>query len=180
MSSPETKEDTAGTGEDPIRDRHRLTEIAELDLFSSEVREILDEVVTEASRRLALPISLVSVVLDEAQHFAASTGLTGWLRETQGSPVEWSFCANAVRSGEPFVVEDATTHPLTKDNPLVYNDAICCYAGIPLVTSRDHIIGTLCVIGDAERSFSPEDLDQLQELATEAIRRIEARRPEAA
>jgi GAF domain-containing protein len=119
---------------------------------------------------------MVTVVLDQAQFFAAHHGLDGWMAEARGTPVEWSFCALAVASGEPFVVEDATTHPLTRDNPLVANEGIRCYAGIPLVSSRGYALGTLCVIGKESRSFSDADLDVLRELAEKAVWRIEERR----
>lgn len=162
-----------GTRKDPVRDAERLREIAELRLTTPEVDAVLADVAREAARRLGLPISLVSIVLDEAQFFAAAHGLDGWLAETRGTPVEWSFCANAVRSGEPFVVENALEHPVVRDNPLVVEDGIRCYAGIPLITSRGHALGTLCVLGVAERTFSEADLDILREQAQRAVQRIE-------
>ncbi len=159
-----------------LRDQGRLSEIADLDLFSSETQRILDDIVKRAAEQLRLPISLVTVVLDHAQHFAASQGLNGWLRDVGGTPVEWSFCAHAVQSGEPFVVEDARTHPAVKDIPLVEHDGVRCYAGVPLITPRGYPIGTLCVVGSEARTFSEDDLAALRALADEALERIEARR----
>jgi GAF domain-containing protein len=159
-----------------LGDRARLEEIAELDLLGPGVDDILQATAEEAAERLNLPMSLVSVVTDEAQFFAAHHGLTGWMREARGTPAEWSFCANAVRSGEPFVVEDAATHPLVRENPLVTEDGIRCYAGIPLMTARGHTLGTLCVIGTEARTFSADELDTLRALAARAVERIEARR----
>jgi GAF domain-containing protein len=161
---------------DPVKDPARLAEIAALGLTAAEVDDVLQQAVDEAAARLDLPTALVSIVMDEAQWFAAHTGLSPWLAEVRGTPVEWSFCANAVHSGEPFVVEDASAHPLVKDNPLVQLDNVRCYAGIPLVTSTGHTLGTLCVIGSEPRSFSEADLDTLRSLAKTAIERIEARR----
>ena len=157
-------------------DEARLREIVELDLLAPGVDDILQATVAEAAGRLGLPQAMVTVVLDQAQFFAAHHGLDGWQLESRGTPVEWSFCALAVASGEPFVVEDATTHPLTRDNPLVAHEGIRCYAGIPLVSSRGHALGTLCVIGKAPHTFSDADLDVLRDLAAQAVRRIEARR----
>jgi GAF domain-containing protein len=157
----------------------RLREIVELDLLSPGVDDILQAIVVEAARRLGLPQSMVTVVLDQAQFFAAHHGLDGWMAESRGTPVEWSFCALAVASGEPFVVEDATTHPLTRENPLVAYEGIRCYAGIPLVSSRGHPLGTLCVIGKVPHTFSDADLETLRGLAGQAVRRIEARRTRA-
>jgi GAF domain-containing protein len=157
---------------DPARQR----EIAELDLLSDEVDEIFQQTVDEAAARLGLPMSLVTVVMEQAQYFAAHHGIGGWMKEVRGTPGEWSFCANAVQSGEPFVVEDATVHPAVRENPLVTVDGIACYAGIPLVTSRGHVLGTLCVLGTAPHTFTDHDLDVLRELAGRAAARIEERR----
>ncbi|HEX5869091.1 MAG TPA: GAF domain-containing protein [Longimicrobium sp.] len=161
---------------DVLRDPARLAEIAALGLTAPEVDAILQQTVDEASAALNLPTALVSVVMGEAQYFAAQHGLTGWMAEAHGTPVEWSFCANAVQSGEPFVVEDATEHPLTKDNPLVTFEDVRCYAGIPLVTANGHTLGTLCVIGNEPRSFTEAELDLLRGLAKKAMARIEERR----
>jgi GAF domain-containing protein len=159
-----------------LGDTARLEEIAELDLLGPGVDDILQATAEEAAERLHLPMSLVSVVTDQAQFFAAHHGLTGWLREARGTPAEWSFCANAVRSGEPFVVEDAATHPLVRENPLVTEDGIRCYAGIPLVTTRGHALGTLCVLGTESHTFTSDEMDTLRALAARAVERIEERR----
>lgn len=159
-----------------IGSRERLDEIAALDLTSPEVDAILQNVAAEAAAELELPISLVSIVLDEAQYFAAAHGLSGWLAQTRGTPVEWAFCANAVSNREPFVVEDATTHPLVESNPLVLHEGIRCYAGIPLISTRGHALGTLCVIGTEPRAFREQQIEKLRELAARAVQRIEERR----
>lgn len=169
-------DETMPGGADPVKDPARLEEIAALGLTAAEVDDVLQQTVEEAAARLNLPTALVSIVMDEAQWFAAHTGLSPWMAEARGTPLEWSFCANAVRSGEPFVVEDAATHPLVKDIPLVHLDNVRCYAGIPLVTATGTTLGTLCVIGTEPRTFSEGELDTLRGLAKRAIDRIEARR----
>lgn len=160
---------------DRVHDRERLAEIDRLGLLSDDAEAVLQDLVDEAARKFGLPTSLVSVVLDDAQQFAASKGLTAWLAEIKGTPIEWSFCATSVETGEPFVVEDATTHERVKENPLVEHDGFRCYAGVPLITSTGHPVGSLCVIGTAPRQFDEQELALLRELADEAIARIEKR-----
>lgn len=162
---------------DPLFDEQRLQEIHDLDLLSSDVDPILQDVASEAASRLGLPVSLISVVLDEALHVAGMHGPEGlWLAETRGHPVEWSFCATSVRTRDAFVVENAETHPDHHDNPLVTQDGVRCYAGVPLISSRGFVLGNLCVVGLEQRSFSEGDVAVLRELANQAVRRIEARR----
>lgn len=159
-----------------LQQRERLQEIEDLGLMSGDVDSVLQELCTSAATEFGLPIGLVSIVLDEAQHFAASHGLGGWLEQTQGTPIEWSFCRYAVASREPFVVEDARVHDLVYDNPLVQVDGVRCYAGIPLISSRGFALGSLCVIGTEEHAFSAPDLDRLRVFADRVVAHIEQRR----
>lgn len=162
---------------DPLYDEARLQEIVELDLLSPDVDPILQDLAAQAASRLGLPVSLISVVLDEALHVAGFHGPPGlWLEETRGHPVEWSFCATSVRTRDAFVVENAAEDAYHKTNPLVTQDGVRCYAGVPLISSRGHVLGNLCVVGLEERTFSADDVAMLRTLAAEAVRRIEQRR----
>jgi GAF domain-containing protein len=165
------------TAPDPIHDLERLEEIAELGLLSGEADPILAKIAGRAAAHLNLPVSLVSVVLDEALYVAASHGIGGlWLNDVGGHPVEWSFCATSVRTREAFVVDDATVHPVHATNPLVTQDGVRCYAGVPLISSRGFVLGNLCVVGMEERTFSAEEMAMLHDLAKEAVAQIERRR----
>lgn len=160
----------------PLKDLDRLQEIAELGLDSPDVDEILDDIAREAAERLDLPTGVVSILLDEAQYFKAMFGVDGWIGAARGTPVEWSFCRNVVIQQAEFVVENALEHEIMKDSPLVTNEGIRCYAGIPLVTSRGNVIGSFCVQGREERHFSEDDLQVLRGYAVKAMERIESRR----
>lgn len=159
-----------------LQQQARLQEIAELGLLSDDVDGVLEELCSSAAKEFGLPIGLVSIVLDEAQHFAAWHGIGDWLLMARGTPIEWSFCRHAVASRDAFVVEDAQTHELVKDNPLVQQDGVRCYAGIPLISSRGFALGSLCVIGTDAHTFTEPDLARLREFADQAVARIESRR----
>jgi GAF domain-containing protein len=159
-----------------VRDPERLREIASLGLLDGHCDDVLEATAREAAAELGLPIGLVTLVLDEAQHFAAAHGLGGWMAEARGTPVEWAFCRFAVARRGAFVVEDAASHPLVAANPLVTVDGVRCYAGHPLVTAGGHVLGTLCVLGPEPRSFTDAELARLREHAARAVARIEARR----
>jgi GAF domain-containing protein len=159
-----------------LDDTARLQEIADLRLNESDIDGVLSEIAAEAAAHFGLPVALVSIVLDRAQHFLGSYGLDGWMATTGGTPAEWSFCQHVVRNREPFVVDDAQTHPLMKDSPLVRIEGVRCYAGVPLVTFRGHVIGSFCVQGPDARSFTEDDLAQLHRFARRVIIRIERRR----
>lgn len=161
-----------------LQDRERLREIAALRLTEPDVQHILQDVCREAAAAMGVSMGLVTIVLDEAQHFAAQHGLSGWLEEAGGTPSEWSFCQYTVATKSAFVVNDAETDPLVQDSPLVSQDGLRCYAGMPLVSSRGHALGSLCVAGVEAKEFTDTELTTLKRYTAEAMRRIETRRVE--
>lgn len=161
---------------DSIADIERLVAISAFDLYSEEVRVSLSRFARRGAEQLHLPIALVSIVLDRAQYVAGTYGVDGWIADADGTPVEWSFCANAVRDRAPYVVEDAESDEQQHDNPLVTHDGIRCYAGAPLITSGGHVLGAYCVIGQQPRRFEPGEIELLNSLAAQVVAEIESHR----
>ena len=159
---------------DPVVDPKRIEEIARLRLHEDQADEILNEYVKQAAEEFNLPIGVVSIVLDDVQSFIASHGLEDWIDEVKGTPVEWAFCANSVRSGEEFIVEDSHKS-IMKDSPLVKMEGIRCYAGVPLITKNDFVVGNFCVQGPDTRSFSEEEISKLKTYAASVMERLEER-----
>lgn len=159
-----------------LHDQDRLREIDELGITSQGTDDVLQELAATAAREIGLGVGLVSVVLDDAQYFAAMHGVEGWICQARGTPIEWSFCKYTVDTHAPLVIEDARNDERVADNPLVTIEGFRCYAGIPLVTSRGHAIGTLCVLGNEPHTFTDDDLAKLKTLADQALERIEAGR----
>lgn len=151
----------------------RLRAVSRYDLGNPVMRGRLGTIVAHTTRQLGLPISLVSVVLDSAQLLVASTGLDGWPIASGGTPLEWSFCAHAVASGLPYIVEDAVVDDTQRSNPLVVVDGIRSYAGVPLITREGHALGAHCVIGLEAHRFAGSDLDALQQAAAEVVEVLE-------
>jgi GAF domain-containing protein len=158
------------------RELDRLREIAALRLGDGVDDPIIQALVDRAADELELPLAAISIVMDAAQYFIASHGLSGWIGVVQGTPVEWAFCRHTIAAREPFMVEDAGTHPVVRDNPLVQIDGIRSYLGVPLITSKDEAIGTLCVLGVETRKFSQADVETLRQLAAGVLTELEARR----
>lgn len=158
----------------PPSERDRLQEIADLAPFTDDVRDLLADLPAAAARRLGTPVGLVNIVLDRALHVAASHGVTGWMSDTEGAPLEWSFCRHVVTSQRPVFIPDAEADPREARNPVVHLDGVRAYGGVPLRSSRGHVLGSMCVIGPAPRAFGDDDRAFLETLADEAVRRIEA------
>lgn len=160
---------------DPVVSPARLHDLSLVDFESPEVRAVLDGFARRAAELLDLPIGMVSIVLDSAQLFAGLYGLDGWLAEVRGTPVEWSFCATAVRTGAPYVVTDAVSDPLQFDNPLVVEDGIRSYVGAPVFGPTGTVLGACCAIGSEPREFTPAEIARLETLAAEVTAELALR-----
>ncbi|GIH99865.1 GAF domain-containing protein [Planobispora takensis] len=162
----------------------RLTEVASYDLADPGLRAALDTITRRTAERLGQPISLVTVLLDSVQLFAGTHGLPdSWITELGGTPGEWAFCAEVVRSGRPYTVTDLSADPVQHDNPMVVVEGARSYAGVPLIAPGGQILGGHCVIGVEPHEYGEADVEVLRETAGEIVRLLQRYRhtvPEAA
>lgn len=168
-SVPATAEDAV------VRDPARLAEVARLGLATATADAVLLEALREAAEGCALPSAVVNIVFDDTTGMLAAHGVAGWILEAGGVPVEWSICRQTIARRAVFVVADARHDAHTRDNPLVRLEGLGCYAGVPLVTSRGHAVGALCVVGERPRTFASADLATLRRLADLVVRHLEQR-----
>jgi len=124
-----------------------------------------DCVTRAAQAAFDTPIALISLVDETRQWFKACQGLT--VRET---PRDISFCTHAIRQEGVYVVENAQTHPLFSDNPLVTGAPhIRFYAGAPIIDPEGYALGTLCVIDRRPRGFTATEQRLLTEMSACAM-----------
>jgi PAS domain S-box-containing protein len=122
------------------------------------------------------PISLVSLLVEDTQHFLARQGT-----EQTENPRSTSFCSHAMLHGEIMEVRDATLDDRFAGNPLVTGEpGIRYYAGRPLISKEGVPMGALCVVGMAPR---PEGMTAMQRAGLEVLgqavmRRLHGRRKE--
>ncbi|BEL03038.1 hypothetical protein Q0Z83_012290 [Actinoplanes sichuanensis] len=148
-----------------LGDPARMRVLASIDFDNPELRRALDRISVRTAQRTGLPVSLVTLVLNTAQMTVGVSGLDNWVTEADGTPIEWSFCANAVISGHPYVIPDAV-HSEQAGNPLVTQDRIGSYAGVP-VTLGGQIVGAHCIIGPTAHLFTTLQLAELEQAANE-------------
>jgi GAF domain-containing protein len=160
---------------DRLHDRDRLAAIVALGADDEQhVQPLVADLLEHAALALGAEVSLLSVVLTDAHLVAGEHGLGGWLVQARAIPVEWSLCATVVRTGQPWMVPDLAVDARTRDNPLRDLDNLHAYAGAPLVTDSGQVLGALCVLYDAPRSFSDSEVDVLRGLADQAMARLQA------
>jgi len=125
---------------------------------------VFNELVGLAARIFNLPIALIALVDADEVSYKANEGLPGLLCQ----PRVEALCALAVRQHKTVVLADVaqeqgiTTEAATAAG--VKN--LRFYAGAPLVMPNQCAIGTLCVIDHRPRSFSADEQQLLEHLAS--------------
>ena len=119
-----------------------------------------------------VPIALLSIVEEDEEVFKSAIGL-----EATSMPRDVSFCGHAILQGrDPMIVPDAREDRRFADNPVVTGEPrVVFYAGVPVLTSGGHAIGSLCVIDNQPRELTDRQVSALMRLAGQAAGLIEAR-----
>jgi formate hydrogenlyase transcriptional activator len=158
-----------------IGDEARLEALRRTLLLDSPPEESFDRLTRLATAVLKVPVALVSLVDGKRSFIKSCFGLSGPLADSRQTPLSHSFCKHAVASREPLLVSDARLDPLVKDNPSVSEFGVIAYAGIPLITSAGHALGTFCVVHGQPHEWTDEEIGILRVLATSTVSEIELR-----
>ncbi|MGH7250292.1 MAG: GAF domain-containing protein, partial [Nitrospiraceae bacterium] len=142
----------------PATEAERLDALRRYAILDTPPEQNFDELVSLASQICRTPIAAISLIDADRQWFKAKVGLTS----TQ-TPRAIAFCAHAIVQPDLFVVRDAMADPRFSTNPLVTADPhIRFYAGMPLIASNGHALGTLCVIDRVPRELTQEQAEALR------------------
>ncbi len=134
-------------------------------LLDSPPEEAFDRLTRIASSVLGVPVALVSLVDADRQFFKSAVGLPEPWASARETPLSHSFCQHVVERQQPLIVEDARMDPLTRDNAAIDDIGVVAYAGFPIRTADDTVVGSLCAIDGKPRRWTPAQLDVLRELA---------------
>ena len=159
-------------GATALRDPERLAAVRRTGLVDGPPDPGLETLARLCARMLDVPMALVSLVEDERQFFAASCGLPGPWADERHTRLSHSFCQHVVVSRQPFVVSDARSHPLVRESLAIRDLGVVAYAGIPLTSDDDEVLGTLCAIDHKPRTWTKADLEALADLAHAATAHI--------
>jgi len=139
-------------------------------------RDALSRYARIATRALGATVSLVSLVDEHRQFFAASHGLESPWKERRETPLSHSFCQHVVNQRDALVVDDARNDERVCTNLAVEELNVAAYAGMPLRDASGAVLGSFCVIDEHPRQWTADQLKLLQLLAEEVTEEIELAR----
>ena len=141
--------------------------------MDSKPSESYDRLVRLAAKLIHAPVALVSLVDSERQFFKGCVGLPESLSMCRQTPIRQSFCKIVVDSEKPLIVNNAGTDPVLKDHPAHTELGVAAYAGFPIVTSDNQVLGSFCAIDWNPRVWTKEELETLQDITHSVITEIE-------
>ena len=149
----------------PANEAQRLQKLRDLGVLDGPAMPSLDALVQTAALVCATPISLVSLVDEDRQWFAARVGCP----DLTQTPRDQAFSAHALLGDQLLEVEDLRLDPRFRDNPFVLaGPKIVFYAAVPLLLSTGEVMGTLCVMDQQPRALTADQQAVLRKLAVVA------------
>jgi signal transduction histidine kinase len=159
-----------------LLDRARLRSLAETGLLDAPERDALNRYARIATRAFRAPVSLVSLVDDARQFFAAAQGLDAPWNQRRETPLSHSFCQHVVNERSALVVDEACHDARVCDNLAIEGLGVTAYAGVPLCDPDGNVLGSFCVIDDQPRQWTRDELKLLRLLADAVAEEVELAR----
>ena len=155
----------------PSNEDERLAALHRYKVLDTLPEQGFDDLVLLASEICSTPIALISLVDADRQWFKSRIGIDA--SETSRSI---SFCGHVVAENSLLIVPDASQDERFADNPLVLGDPnIRFYAGAPLATPDQFVLGTLCVIDHQPRQLTDKQIRTLRSLSRQVVNQLELR-----
>ncbi|MFN6500511.1 MAG: GAF domain-containing protein [Nostoc sp. DedQUE01] len=157
---------------DTIREEARLEALRQYQILDTEPEEAYDNLAQLAAFICNTSISLVNFIDENRQWFKAKVGLD--VSEMPRSIGLSYLCQE--RRNVVVVPDTLADEKLAKNAVVIGYPYVRFYAGVPLITPRGDMLGTLCVIDQVPKELSQKQVEALVALSRLVIDQLELRR----
>ncbi|WP_414548027.1 GAF domain-containing protein [Anabaena sp. CCY 0017] len=150
----------------------RLEVLRQYQILDTEPEEVYDNLAQLAAFICGTPIALVNFIDENRQWFKAKLGL-----DVPEMPRNIGLSYLCQERRDVVIVPDALADVNLASNQVVTSyPYVRFYAGVPLITPKGYMLGTLCVIDKVPRQLSQQQVDALVALSRLVINQLELRR----
>ncbi|MEA5504312.1 GAF domain-containing protein [Halotia wernerae UHCC 0503] len=150
----------------------RLAALRQYQILDTEPEKAYDDIAQLAAFICGTPIALVNFIDENRQWFKAKLGL-----DVPEMPRNVGLSYLCQEQRDIVVVPDTLADEKLAMNPAVTDyPYIRFYAGVPLITPKGNMLGTLCVIDHIPRKLNQKQIDALLALGRQVISQLELRR----
>ncbi|MEH2061615.1 MAG: GAF domain-containing protein [Nostoc sp.] len=149
----------------------RLEALRQYQILDTEPEEAYNNLAQLAAFICDTPISLVNFIDENRQWFKAKVGL-----DVSEMPRNVGLSYLCQEQLKVVVIHDTLADEKLANNPVVTGyPHIRFYAGVPLITPKGDVLGTLCVIDQVPRELSEKQVEALVALSRLVIDQLELR-----
>jgi GAF domain-containing protein len=159
----------------PTDEDDRLDALADYDVESLAALDTFDRLSSLIASHFDISVAFVGLVHEVEERFIACHG-ADW--ETMDR--EDTICTYAILDDDVTVIENVQDDPRFEYNETLKQLDIRSYAGANITSPDGTVLGELCLIHDEPRSYTDEELADLQLFADEVAEQLELRRRLAA
>lgn len=146
-------------------DPARLATLRRALILDSGPERAYDDITRLLATSLAVPITMVNLLDAERDWFKSCVGV----QQTQ-SPAVTSFCEAFFNSAENLiVVEDTLDDPRFEQHPMVVGRPFIRFYAAARLCVQGQTVGTLCAYDVHPRQLTPEQLENLQTMASAVV-----------
>lgn len=117
--------------------------------------------------QLGVPVALVSLVSRHEQVLPGALGLPDSYQQQRRTPLTHSVCQHVVLTRRTLLLDDIRALPWLADSLAIPDLGVVAYAGAPLTNAANFVVGSLCAIDHAPRTWAAGDRRILEALAAE-------------
>lgn len=153
----------------PYNENGRIKAVKDLGILDTAPEERFDKLTKEATERLKVPISTISIIDSDREWYKSFQGM----KEKEGDR-NISFCGHALFATTMFVVEDTLKDIRFFNNPTVIGyPFIRFYAGMTLLDHKTRFpIGVFCIKDTKPRKLNSEEISIIMDIAERAEKEL--------
>ena len=161
MADPTVIEQLAATVLSP----ERLAAVRRSGMLGPEAGRRFAQLTNLASTLTGAPIALISMVGSDRQFFTSQVGLPDDLAQAMQTPMSQSVCRTVVETGAPLELDHLGGDARFVEHGARTELGIESYCGVPIRDGDGHVLGSFCVLDDQQRTWAPETVALLEQLA---------------
>lgn len=140
-------------------------------ILDTDQESSFDDLVLIAATAFRVPIAVINFIARDRQWFKARLGVT-----LTGLPRDAGFCPLVLRNRAAIIIPDVTHEPRWAAPAAMLGEGIRFYAGMPIISTTGHALGTFWIADYQPRLLSAQDRQALEALARRVVAQLEMRR----
>jgi predicted PurR-regulated permease PerM/methylmalonyl-CoA mutase cobalamin-binding subunit len=160
----------------PPNEEERLAELNGLNLLDTPAESDFDRITERLRKLFKVPIALLTLIDKDRQWFKSQAGLPAELAEAGCTSRDVSLCGHVIANDKSLIVRDLARDPRFANNPLVKEQGLRFYAGVPVRGPNGFPIGSLCIIDKKPREITTQEQELLKMIAEDVMELIKRRR----